>query len=136
MPTMRQVDLSAGIEIVRPHATRSTDAHPVMYAVNFKDSNGFALVSPDKHEAPLLAFTENGHFNSDNTTGVAQLDRLIEKYTYSKKTPRKPGFIEIPELADEYAKKNLTEELFRNEIFRGDKIPRWEILLKTKLRDV
>ena len=123
MPTMRQVDLSAGIEIVRPHATRSTDAHPVMYAVNFKDSNGFALVSPDKHEAPLLAFTENGHFNSDNTTGVAQLDRLIEKYTYSKKTPRKPGFIEIPELADEYAKKPYGGVVPKRDISWGQDSP-------------
>ena len=85
---VRQVDLSAGVEVVKPHATRSAVSPPVMYAVNFKNGAGYALVAASRLEEPLLAVTEQGTFKSSQETGIYPLDRMIRGHEIPK--PGKP----------------------------------------------
>lgn len=45
--------------------SRSKDTTPLMYAVNFKDNQGYAIVSSYKSMPPLIALIETGSYNSE-----------------------------------------------------------------------
>lgn len=45
--------------------------NPSMYAINFGNDNGFAIVNTSKKYFPVLAFSETGHFSQDrNASGL------------------------------------------------------------------
>ncbi len=42
------------------------DIDTLMYAINFADNQGFALVAADKRTSPVLAIIDEGSFNVDS----------------------------------------------------------------------
>ena len=56
----------------------SKDGNPVAYAINYRNGNGYTIVSATKNYYPILASVDMGKFNSDiEKMGVSV---LIEKY--------------------------------------------------------
>lgn len=90
--TIRQVDLTTGVEEVRPMHTRSMSAQPAMYAVNFKDNAGYVLVAASRSESPLLAITEEGHYTTSQGSGNRTIDYMVKKYS---KNPRRDSIIKM-----------------------------------------
>ena len=87
---MRQVDLATGVEEIRSIPTRSTSVQPVMYAVNFKDGAGYALVAAYRSESPLLAITEEGHYTTSQGSGNKTIDYMVKSYS---ENPRRDSII-------------------------------------------
>lgn len=90
--TIRQVDLTTGVEEVRPMHTRSMSAQPAMYAVNFKDNAGYVLVAATRSESPLLAITEEGHYTASLGSGNRTIDYMVKKYS---ENPRRDSIIKM-----------------------------------------
>ncbi len=77
---------------VRKSLARSETAEPVLYAVNYGEGRGFALVSSRRDIEPLIGLIENGDY-SDSDTSVGPFNLMLdcaEMYASAKK-------IEIPD---------------------------------------
>lgn len=67
----------------------SNDNKALLYAINF-EPNGFVVVSGNKKEAPILAFSEDGEFKlpEDKANGIySWLDFTKSKINYLKRHP-------------------------------------------------
>ena len=58
--------------------TSDSDADTLMYVINFADSQGFALISPDRSEEPW-AIVEKGFYNPSQETGNPDFDFYIQQ---------------------------------------------------------
>ena len=58
--------------------TSNFDADTLMYVINFADSMGFALISPDRCEEPL-AVVEKGFYNPSQETGNSDFDFYMQQ---------------------------------------------------------
>lgn len=50
----------------------------LMYAINFSDNEGFAIMSADKRTEPIFVLTENGNYNFQEETGNIGFDIFME----------------------------------------------------------
>jgi hypothetical protein len=82
--TIKYLDYSAPVEIIKNNASRSTYSDTLLYVVNFENDNGFAIVSASKKCEALLAITSSGHY-------------------YPTEQTDNPGFNAWMEYAKEYA---------------------------------
>ena len=75
----REIDFSKTRAITRP-ATRgaSMEKDTMIYVFNFKDDNGFALVSASLATEGLLAVTEKGNYNPGQPTEIEGFNEFIE----------------------------------------------------------
>ena len=75
----REIDLTKTKAIVRP-VTRSgsTVNDTVIYVFNFKDNNGFALVSASLATDGLLAVTEKGNYDPNQPSDIEGLNEFVE----------------------------------------------------------
>ncbi len=60
----KQVDKSK-IICISSHNSRATD-EPLMYAVNFTDEQGYALISANRDVTPVLGIVDSGSFNEED----------------------------------------------------------------------
>lgn len=58
----RSATSSPAIETIYDHSL----GIPLVYVVNFGNDNGYVIVSATKKESPVLAYSETGHYETDN----------------------------------------------------------------------
>ena len=73
----------------------STDrCDTLAYVFNFDNNEGFTIIAANKSLPPMLAITENGHYEPQEKTGVENFDyymeSLLEKLT-ALESPEEPG---------------------------------------------
>lgn len=68
--------------ILRKNHSRSYESasDTLAYVINYKDNEGFAIMSADNKIYPLLAFNDNGNFNFSNESVLVQFIDRIEGY--------------------------------------------------------
>ena len=97
-----QISVSSVISIDQ-NFTKSGNhlSDPLMYAVNFDNNNGFALISTNRNTSSLLAITKNGYYDGIST-GNQNLDLYIDELTYNLKNIETNSFIDVPIINDSY----------------------------------
>lgn len=63
--------ISEIIPISDKFKSRSTNASPLMYAVNFDDEQGYAIVSAYKSMPPLIGIVETGHYTPTENDNIS-----------------------------------------------------------------
>ncbi|MDE6048544.1 MAG: C10 family peptidase [Paramuribaculum sp.] len=58
----------------------------LMHVVNFADNKGFVIVSAEKGYYPIIAQSDEGNFNADNTDSPAYMWLMSQKYNVAKCT--------------------------------------------------
>jgi hypothetical protein len=66
------------VSIVCGRSSRSTSTDTLLYAVNYSDGQGFVLVSAPESVEPIIAITESGTFDSDETKSNANFQYALE----------------------------------------------------------
>ena len=78
----RDLDLEDGVKVVLREHTRSGDADicpdTLLYVFNFKDNQGFSVVSTCRQTDGLIAVVENGNYNPAEPTGNPGFDSFME----------------------------------------------------------
>jgi hypothetical protein len=78
----RQAAASQGRKIKELHVERDADG-PLFYAFNFTEG-GFAIVSADKRQSPVLAYSQDGHFDIQALQDNALPDGVREWMEHTK----------------------------------------------------
>lgn len=66
------------INILGSSASRST-SDTLIYVVNYKDDNGFVLVSANKATEPILAFVKEGNYNNSSYNSQSGFQYFIDR---------------------------------------------------------
>lgn len=85
---------SADVTYITSRESRSGDLDTLIYAVNFEDGKGFALLSAVEANMPLLAVTDCGVFNTNGNNNIGVTDfvkRAQDKLIAIKDTTNKVG---------------------------------------------
>lgn len=86
------------VEIIKDFGTRSSTftSDTLIYAVNFADDNGFALVSANRATDALLAVTERGHYSICEKCEIEGFNLFVElaKKYVDNPDHSGPGFID------------------------------------------
>lgn len=64
------VTLRSGSFLSRSNVDIPVDLDTLMYVINFKENEGFALVAADRRTSPIFAIVENGCFSFDSLLNV------------------------------------------------------------------
>lgn len=86
----------AGVDYVTDVSTRShTGSDTVAYIFNYRNNGGFTIVAADNRVSPILAYSDNGYFTSENVIAKENFcDRIGE---YLRNAIAKGGESKIPE---------------------------------------
>jgi hypothetical protein len=70
-PSISRVNVSvdeSNVSVIRSSYSRSTSSvDTILYAINYDDNQGFVLISAPRSVEPIVAITESGSFDSDDT---------------------------------------------------------------------
>lgn len=55
-----------------------TNSDTLLYVVNFDENSGFAIIPADKNSVPVVAITEEGHYDLTSGSGVPPMDGFID----------------------------------------------------------
>ena len=89
--TKSQTRTISEINVIKSVATKASDQDTLMYAVNFENSNGFALIAADPEKPAVLALTYKGRYDGNETDCPAfnfYMDGLKEALTYDANISR------------------------------------------------
>lgn len=75
------------VQCLIKHGTKGDSAKEdtLVYVVNFKNNDGFSLISAKKNKTPILAVTESGHYDLNNGTGVEAVDFFLSAVCESQR---------------------------------------------------
>lgn len=81
-------------------ASRSYISDTLIYAIDFEDEQGFAMISKRRIDNPLLAVIDNGHFNpddlnKDNPFGAYVLSMMATQASTPTFPTPNPGYDEL-----------------------------------------
>lgn len=75
----RQIDVTDGIHTIVTDKTRGGSGNDtLLYIFNFEDDEGFSVVAAPRSVEGILAVTERGHFDPDNSSGIGGFDYFME----------------------------------------------------------
>lgn len=89
--TKSQTRIVSDINLIKSVDTKSSNQEVLMYAVNFNDSNGFALVAANPDKPALLALSYNGSYDGSETDCAAfnfYMDGLKDALVYDANISR------------------------------------------------
>ncbi len=64
---------------INDNDSRANDSDPLLFAVDFEDNEGFAIIAADKRVSPILFIADNGGFISDETRRNENFQFFIDK---------------------------------------------------------
>lgn len=67
-------------EVIVSNQTKGNYPDTLMYVFNFSENSGFSAISANKSQFPIVAITENGHFDLKHLTGIPPVDSFFELY--------------------------------------------------------
>lgn len=74
----RSVDYKSQLIPIGATKSRSGVSEPLMYAVNYTDDNGYALISAHRNAPDVLAVTERGNFDAQETSQIEGLQLWLD----------------------------------------------------------
>ena len=74
----RSVDYKSQLIPIGATKSRSGVSEPLMYAVNYTDDNGYALISAHRNAPDVLAVTERGNFDAQETSQIEGLQLWMD----------------------------------------------------------
>ena len=74
----RSVDYKSQLIPIGATKSRSGVSEPLMYAVNYTDDNGYALISAHRNAPDVLAVTEHGNFDAEEVEQIEGLQLWID----------------------------------------------------------
>lgn len=104
--TSREVDRSTIKAIVSTVTRSGNGVDTLLYVINYKDNNGFAVVSANKATEGLLAVTENGSYEesmeSNDNVGFSDFMKVAKSYVSLKiDTTKNMNFDEITQTKEQ-----------------------------------
>ena len=91
---IRTLDLTNGVKAMCKPTTRSNSGDSIndtlIYVLNFKDNQGFAVVSASRQTDGLIAVTESGYYDPSTPTGIPGFDSYMARaYDYVSQESQK-----------------------------------------------
>ncbi len=77
----RVVDPATQVYTICNPASRSAEADPLMYVVNYAEDNGFAMVPANRNAPDVVAVTEKGHYNPSDGIEIGGFNEWLEEVT-------------------------------------------------------
>ena len=74
----RSVDYKSQLIPIGATKSRSGMSEPLMYAVNYTDDNGYALISAHRNAPDVLAVTERGNFDAEEVEQIEGLQLWLD----------------------------------------------------------
>ena len=74
----RSVDYKSQLIPIGATKSRSGVSEPLMYAVNYTDDNGYALISAHRNAPDVLAVTERGNFDAEEVEQIEGLQLWLD----------------------------------------------------------
>lgn len=68
-------------DIIEVASNRSRSSNPVMYAVDYDDDNGFALISANRNAPEIIAIVEQGNFTDVSEANIPGFNIFMKDAT-------------------------------------------------------
>ncbi len=113
----RVVDPATQVYTICNPASRSAEADPLMYVVNYAEDNGFAMVPANRNAPDVVAVTEKGHYNPSDGIEIGGFNEWLEEVTeYLVRLESKEKPVATIPAAPGVLRKVVTDTIFNRKV--------------------